>query len=66
MSDDADDKPFGRSGITVKQLTRVARLYRQNSQAAAVLGIATRSFSRLCREHGIETPWARERRRSGN
>jgi hypothetical protein len=45
------------------QIERVARLYKRNADAAAALGIATRSFARLCRELGIETPYSRARRR---
>jgi hypothetical protein len=49
--------------ISREQVERVARLYKSNQDASQALGIAMRSFSRLCRRHGIETPWARRRRR---
>ncbi len=48
--------------ITVEQLERVARVYRTNVEAAAALGIARGSFGRLCRRHGIETPYVRRQR----
>lgn len=40
----------------VEQLERVARLYRTSKDASAALGITVQAFSRLCRQHGIETP----------
>ena len=43
---------------------RVARIYRTNADASAALGVTTRSFARACREHGIETPYVRQRRRA--
>ncbi|NKB69293.1 MAG: hypothetical protein GKR89_19660 [Candidatus Latescibacteria bacterium] len=49
-------------GITRTQLERVARIYHSNEDAGQALGIVGRSFSRLCRQHGIETPFARRRR----
>ena len=42
---------------------RVARLYASNKEAAAALGIDLRSFGRICRQHNIETPFVRKRRR---
>lgn len=48
------------------QVERAARLYKRNAEAAAALGIAPRSFARLCRELGIETPYKRARRRRGS
>lgn len=41
---------------------RVARIYASNQDAGQALGITMRSFSRLCRQHGIETPYARKLR----
>jgi len=41
---------------------RVARMYKNNKDAAQALGILSGTFSRLCREYGIETPYARKRR----
>ncbi len=49
-------------GITREQLERVARIYHSNEDAGRALGIVGRSFSRLCRHNGIETPYARRRR----
>lgn len=49
-------------GIDSDRLERVARMYSSNEGASQALGITTRSFSRLCRQHGIETPYARKRR----
>ncbi len=51
---------LGRTGVTLEQLERAGRLYRQNSDAAKALGIAMRSFGRLCRQHSVETPYARK------
>lgn len=45
------------------RIARVARIYASNQDASQALGIAMRSFGRLCREYGIETPYARKRRR---
>lgn len=50
-------------GIERERLERVARLYSSNDLASQVLGITARSFSRLCRRFGVETPYARKRRR---
>ena len=33
-----------------------------NQDASQDLGIALRSFARLCQQHGIETPYARKQR----
>ncbi len=51
-------------GISRDQVERVARIYKTNEDASRALGIEMRSFGRLCRRHGIETPWARKRRRA--
>lgn len=51
-------------GIDRDQVERVARIYKTNEDASRALGIEMRSFGRLCRRHGIETPWARKRRRA--
>jgi len=48
--------------VTRDQVERVARLYHQNTEANAALGVTMRSFGRLCRELGIETPYVRRRR----
>ncbi len=58
-----NDRPLGSSGITLGQLRRTARLYHRNIEAAQALGITVRSFSRLCRQHGIQTPYARKQNR---
>ena len=42
---------------------RVARIYHSNEDASRALGIAMRTFGRLCREYGIETPYKRKLRR---
>ncbi len=52
----------GERGADRDQIERVARIYASNEDAAQALGIVMRSFSRLCRRHGIETPYARRRR----
>jgi hypothetical protein len=49
--------------ITREQVERVARIYKNNKDAGIALGIAMRSFARLCRKYDIETPYARKQRR---
>ena len=49
-------------GIERERLERVARMYSSNDLASKALGITARSFSRLRRKHGIETPYCRKRR----
>ena len=49
--------------ISEKRVDRVARIYHSNQDASHALGIAMRSFSRLCRRYDVETPYARKRRR---
>ena len=44
------------------RVERVARMYSTNEAASRALGIEPRSFSRLCRRYGIETPYARRLR----
>ena len=51
--------------ITRDRIERVARIYASNQDASQALGIAMRSFSRLCRRYEVETPYARRRRRLG-
>ena len=48
--------------ITREAVERVARIYKSNKDAGAAMGIRSRSFARLCRQYGIETPYAREQR----
>lgn len=45
------------------RIEKVARMYRTNKDAAAALSIAPGSFSRLCRQYGVETPQAARRRK---
>ena len=52
-------------GIERERLERVARMYSSNDLASKALGITARSFSRLCRKHGIEMPYSRKRRHYG-
>jgi hypothetical protein len=52
------------SSVNKETLERAARLYKQNAAASAALGITQRTFSRLCRQYGIETPYARRYGRS--
>ena len=54
----------GKGGIDRRRVERVARIYHSNEDASRALGIVGRSFSRLCRQHGIETPYARKRRQN--
>ena len=49
--------------IDPKRIEMAARIYRSNEDASQALGIAPGSFSRLCRLYGIETPYARRRRK---
>jgi hypothetical protein len=51
--------------ITREQVERVARLYKSNQDACRALGIRLRSFGRLCRRYGAETPWTRRRKQRG-
>ncbi|NKB71263.1 MAG: hypothetical protein GKR89_29675 [Candidatus Latescibacteria bacterium] len=50
-------------GISREQIERVARIYKSNQDASQALGINMRSFGRLCRKYGVETPYVRRRRR---
>ena len=49
--------------VSSQEIERVARIYNQNKDASAALGISLRYFARLCRHYGIDTPYARRRRR---
>jgi hypothetical protein len=49
--------------IEPERIERAARIYASNQEASRALDIAPGSFSRLCRTYGIETPYARRRRR---
>ena len=49
--------------ITKEELERVARIYKNNTEASAALGMARGSFSRACRRAGVETPYRRSQRR---
>lgn len=49
--------------IEPDRIARAARIYATNQEASQALGIAPGSFSRLCRNYGIETPHARKTRR---
>ncbi len=49
--------------IDPERIERAARMYASNQEASNALGIAAGSFSRLCRQYKIETPYARKRRR---
>ena len=49
--------------FTRERIERVARLYASNQEASQALGIAMPTFGRLCRRYGIESPYARRRRR---
>ena len=48
--------------ITREDVERVARIYKTNKDAGAAMGIVPASFSRLCRQYGIESPYARKER----
>ena len=49
-------KPINKDAVE-----RVARICKSNKEASQAIGIHPRSFARLCREHGILTPWMRQR-----
>lgn len=49
-------------GPTQEQVERTARIYHRVEDASQALGITPRSYSRLCRKYGIETPYMRRRR----
>ena len=51
------------AAITQDRIERVARIYHNNKEASRALGIAMRSFNRLCRRYDVETPYARRLRR---
>ena len=46
-----------------ESVERVARMYKSNQDASRALGITMRSFARLCREYGVETPYVRKVKR---
>jgi len=47
--------------VSVEWTQRAARVYNSNADACRALGIAGGTFGRLCRQYGIETPFARQR-----
>ncbi len=49
--------------ISRERIERVARIYSNNQDASRALGIAAGTFGRLCRQYGIETPYARRHHR---
>ena len=46
--------------VNKEALERVARIYKSNKDASQAVGLHPRSFSRLCRQHGIVTPYVRQ------
>jgi hypothetical protein len=48
------------SRISREALERVARIYKPNKEASQAIGLHPRSFARLCRQHGILTPYVRQ------
>lgn len=52
----------GDRRIERERIERAARIYSTNEAASRALGIEPRSFSRLCRRYGVETPYARRLR----
>ena len=52
----------GERRIDRERIERAARMYSTNEGASRALGIEPRSFSRLCRRYGVETPYARRLR----
>ena len=49
--------------VNRERIERVARIYANNQEASRALGIANVTFGRLCRQYGIETPYARRHKR---
>jgi hypothetical protein len=49
--------------VNRERIERVARIYANNQEASRALGIASGTFGRLCRQYGIETPYARRHKR---
>ena len=49
--------------VDQEAVERVARVYNMNRDAGRALGVSAQHFARLCRRYGIETPYARHRRR---
>jgi len=47
--------------IPKEQIERAARVYRTNRLASNALGIHLATFSRLCREYDVVTPFERRR-----
>ena len=42
---------------THEEVARVCRMYRTNKDASKALGVNTNTFSALCAEYGLLTPW---------
>lgn len=55
--------PILMNSIPRADIERVARIYKTNQDASQALGIHPKSFSRLCRQYGVETPYLRQQRR---
>jgi hypothetical protein len=55
-----------QSIITKDQLERIARLYKTNKDAGSAIGMHPGAFARLCRQHGILTPYVRQRREANS
>ncbi|MFC1525602.1 hypothetical protein ACFL6X_02205 [Candidatus Latescibacterota bacterium] len=51
--------------ITKDAIERAARIYKSNKEASQAIGIHPGSFARLCRKHGILTPWMRQHQQRG-
>jgi hypothetical protein len=45
--------------IARERVERAARIYANNKDAGAALGVTPSSFARLCRQYGIQTPFVR-------
>lgn len=57
-----------RVEVSISELTRSARLYRTDKQAANALGIGVSTYKRKCKEANIVTPnqQADERKKARN
>ena len=45
-----------RTDVSKKQMERVCRMYRTNSDAGKALGINPSSVARICKRHGLVSP----------
>ena len=51
-----------QAAIPKERVERVARIYGSTNEAAAAMGIAPTTFSRLCKKYGIDSPLQRRKK----